>query len=138
MKSYNHLFEKLLDDDYILSCINLASKGKRNRREVKRVYADLPGHVEAIKQILLTDSYSPRKHVPKTIVERGKTRQIVKPDFWYECIVQHMVIGVLEPILMARFYKYSCASIPNRGISFGKRAMERFIRKLQNDRRLIA
>jgi len=37
MKSYNHLFEKLVDFDNIYTAIMRASKGKRNRPDVKKV-----------------------------------------------------------------------------------------------------
>lgn len=124
----------MIEPDNIRKCIIEASKGRRNLREVRRVLNNIQLHVNAIRELLLTDSFEMKPHKPKTIVERGKERIIVKPRFAYELVIQHMVISVLQPIFMKRFYTYSCASIPGRGISYGKKAVERWINEIRSSR----
>ena len=45
MKSYNHLFEKLVDYDNIYRAIMRASKGKKNRPDVKKVLSRINKYI---------------------------------------------------------------------------------------------
>lgn len=130
MKTFKNLYQKLLDKDFIASCIWKASKGKRNRRDVKRVLNDTPYYVNIIYDMLETDSFKQPQHHVRTVVERGKERIIVKPNF-IESVIHYMVMELLKPILMNRFDKGVCASIPGRGSSYGKKLVSRYIKKLQ-------
>lgn len=136
MKSYNNLFNKMLDDDFIRFCIKKASKGKRKRKDVQKVLGNVDKHIAIIKNMLVSGSFRPRKHSPKIIVERGKERKIVKPDFRYEAIIQCMVVECLEPIFMKKFYTHSFASIPGRGIARGKKVLERCMRNAEQGKGL--
>lgn len=122
----------MIEPDNIEQCIRTAAKGRKNRKEVKDVLDNIPYHVNRIRELLLTNTFDMKPHKPKRIVERGKERIIVKPRFKYELIIQHMIMSVLEPVLMKRFYAYSCASIPGRGISYGKKAIERWIKEIRD------
>lgn len=122
----------MIEPSNIARCIKEAAKGRKQRREVREVLNNIPHHVNKIRELLLTNSFEMKPHKPKRIFERGKERIIVKPRFKYELIIQHMIISVLEPIFMKRFYTYSCASIPGRGISYGKKAVERWINEIRN------
>lgn len=130
MKTFKNLYPKLLDKDFISSCIWKASKGKRNRRDVKRVLNNVSHYVNIIYDMLETDSFKQPKHHVRTIVERGKERIIVKPNF-IESVIHYMVMELLKPILMNRFDKGVCASIPGRGSSYGKKLVSRYIKNLQ-------
>lgn len=131
MKSYNHLFERLLDPIYIECCIHSAAKGKTSRPDVQDVLNNIDYHIRQIQGILLSDSFCIRSHIPVYINEDSckKVRKIIRPDFKYETIIQHMIVGQLQPIIMKSLYEYSCASIPGKGGTFGKKYLERFLRK---------
>ncbi len=58
-----------------------------------------------------------------------KQREIVYPDFINEQIVHHAILRVCIPVFQRRFYKYSCASIPGRGVEYALK----YIRKAQKD-----
>lgn len=130
MKSFKNLYIKLLDKKFIAECIYKASRGKRKRGDVKRVLNNVLHYVEVIYEMLDTDSFEQKPHRVREITERGKTRIIVIPHF-IESIVHYMVIEILKPIFMNRFSNFSCASIPGRGASHGKRLVLKAIRKLQ-------
>lgn len=130
MKTFKHLYEKLLDEDFIKKCIYIAARGKRNRSDVREVLNHIDRHVFMIKTILENDAFVPAEHQPKIIVERGKQRTIITPKFKYEAIVHTMIVEVLQPILLPRFYQYSCASIPKKGSSFGRKTIVKWIRKI--------
>lgn len=130
MRSYNHLYEKLFDKDYIIQCINDAAKGKTNRHIVKRVLSNVDYHVDQIIKILKEGSFKIRHHKPVYINESSckKVRKIIQPDFMYEQIIQHMIVGILQPIFMRSMHPHSCASIPGRGSSYGCKIINCFIK----------
>ena len=62
-----------------------------------------------------------------------KKREIVCPDFVNEQVVHHAIMNVVAPVLMKRFYQYSCASIPGRGVEYAIK----YIRKAVKDRKNV-
>ena len=57
MKRYGNIYEKIYDKENIRIAIQRASKGKRNRRDVRRVLNDIPRHVDQILEILKNETY---------------------------------------------------------------------------------
>jgi hypothetical protein len=52
LKSYNHLFEKIIDEDNIRLAIYEAAKKKKRRKDVQKVLNNIEYHVKKIKYIL--------------------------------------------------------------------------------------
>ncbi len=131
MKSYNHLWEKFISDENIDLAIKNASKGKKQRKSVKR-RLDNPNFKKEI--IYYANHFRNRKHKPKEIYDgiQRKKRTIIVPSF-DEQVIHHMVVNVLKPIFMHGMYEHSYGSIPNRGGHKGKKAIEKFIRKHPKD-----
>lgn len=139
MKSYNHLFEKLVDKGNIALAINRASKRKKKRPEVKMIYDHPEKHIEAIIDILTNGKYKPQTHQMFRICDGSsrKERFIIQPYFYrnqfaeivYEQIIHHAVVQVLQPIIMRGMYQFSCGSIPNRGGHHGKKYLSKYIRE---------
>lgn len=127
MKSYNNLYEPMTDEIYIESKIWDASKGKRNREDVAEVFENMPKSVNHIKNMMMNEGYHSPFHIPTKINESSskKTREIVKPFFWCEQVVHHMFVGQFKQIVMRGFYEYSCGSIPDRGVHYAKRYIEK-------------
>ena len=50
MRSYNNLYEPMLQDDYIKQCFINASKKKKNRNDVREVLENLNEHTELLKK----------------------------------------------------------------------------------------
>lgn len=142
MKSYNHLFEKLLERENIIKAIRKASKRKTKRKDVSYILSHIEETVKKIRQILLA-GYKPQWHEMTDIFDKtsNKYRRIVKPYFYknvegeevFEQIIHHLVVLVLEPIFMRGMYELSCGSIPKRGGRYGKKHLERFIRENPKD-----
>lgn len=135
MHSYNGLFEDMLTDSSMTTAFLDASKGKRNRNDVQRVLNNLEAEKENLRRILDTETLRLVKHPTCTINEANchKERDIVKPFFKYEQVVHHLVVAQLKPIIMKGFYEYSCGSIPDRGCHYGKKHIERWIRRYPED-----
>jgi len=134
MKSYNHLFEKVVEKDNITTAIYKSSKRKRKRVDVKRVFENTEKYIKKIQTLLTDQTYRIQPHNAIKIYDGSshKARLIVQPKYIFEQIIQHAVIQVLEPIFMKGMYEYSCGSIPKRGCHYGKKHIEKFI-KLNNN-----
>ena len=117
-KSYNNLWQRMIDPDNIEAAVYAAAKGKRKKREVQRALADVPATVERIKRILERDEWRPSKVREGRLYSDGiarKERLLVKPDF-DEQVIHHLLIDeIIQPIFQPGFFEWSCGSIPGRG-----------------------
>lgn len=131
MKSYNHLFEKIIDTENIRKAIHQSSKRKKKRKEVQQVLNNENYYIKVIQDILINDRFIIRKHIPKIIDDgfQHKQRKIIQPDYKYEQIMQHALMQILIPIFKKGMYAYSCGSIPKRGNSYGKKYIEKILKK---------
>lgn len=129
----DHPIRELVDEANIYSDIMRASKNKRGKSYVQEVigtaYNDIfegPDDnmmLKAIRNVqimILEDSFRPRNHTPVIIKDtcNKKPREIIKPDFEDEQIIHHAIIRMIMPELRKGMYKYTCASIPRRGIHY--------------------
>ena len=115
----------MLQDDYIKQCFINASKKKKNRNDVREVLENLDEHTELLKKMLTEELFIPDYHKPSIINESSskKTRRILKPHYKYEQVIHHCAIGQFKPIVMNGLYEFSCGSIPDRGVHYGKKYM---------------
>ena len=72
MKSYNHLWEKLISPDNIKLAIRKASKGKRDRKRVRYILEHIDEYVEYYQDKAIL--YKHRIKPPKKIYD-GITRK---------------------------------------------------------------
>ena len=129
MRSYNNLYEKMLQNDYIEQCFKAASEKKKNRNDVRKVMENLEAEMEILKTMLQEEMFIPDYHKLSVINESSnrKTRRILKPNYKYEQVVHHCAIGQFKPIVMNGLYEFSCGSIPGRGIHYGKKYMRKWL-----------
>lgn len=130
MKSYKHLFETAISDEILSTSLIAASKGKRKRPVVQRILEKQEKFIKKFREWLVNGKYIPAKH-KATVINDGfllKKRVIIQPYFYPEQWAQHVVVETLKPLLMKGMYEYSCGSIPDRGIHYGKKYLEKFIK----------
>ncbi|MDO4332532.1 MAG: RNA-directed DNA polymerase [Eubacteriales bacterium] len=129
MRSYNNLYEPMLQDEYIQKCFRDAAKKKRKRNDVQRILDNIDTEVGILKQILQEEMFLPSYHEKCIINENNylKTRRILKPSYKYEQVVHHCAIGQFKPIVMNGLYEFSCGSVPKRGVHYGKKFMKKWI-----------
>ena len=103
MKSYNHLWEKFISDENISLAIKNASKGKRNRKSVKKRLED-PNLTSQIKYY--AEHFKNRAHKPQEIYDgiQRKKRVIIVPSF-DEQIIHHMLVNRLKPVFYIGMYE---------------------------------
>lgn len=127
MKSYNHLWEKFISDENIKEAIKNSSRGKRKRKEVKRIFENQEECIPKIRHY--AENFKNSKHTPKEIYDgiSRKKRIIIVPDY-REQIVHHMAVNVLKPIFLHGMYERAYGSIPGRGAHHGKKVIEKWIK----------
>ena len=130
MKREGYIYEKICHKENIRVAIMSASKGKRGRDDVKRVLSNITYYVDKIHNMLIKELYIPNDYKIATIREgiSKKERVIHKPNFYPDQIIQWAIILQISPILSRGMYEFSCGSIPNRGIHYGKKYVERWIK----------
>ena len=117
MKRVGYLYEKMADKHLIREVILKGAKGKKKRKDVKEVLADVDGYTDKIYDLVITESYFPTKPRKKLIHDKssGKERLIAIVPYYPDGIMHQLVTEVLKPVFMKGMYRWSCASIPNRG-----------------------
>lgn len=141
MKEYKYLYRKMLDRNVIRAAYKKLRKGKTKRNEIKYIDAHLEQEVEKMREMILNTrpcnvehpekAFRPPEHQPKIIHEHGKDRIIYMPDI-YEQWLHHIIVQILEPIVRATAYPYSCGSFPNRGAHYGKERLVKWIHSEKN------
>lgn len=137
-KEYKYLYREMLKDDVIRKAYKKLRKGKTKRKEIQYIDAHFDEEVQKMHDMILNTkpegvevphpelAYKPRKRTPKIIVEHGKRRKIYMPEI-HEQWLHHIIVLILEPIITATAYPYSCGSFPKRGAHYGKRQIERWL-----------
>lgn len=139
-KEYKYLYQQMLKEEVIRKAYKKLRKGKTKRKEIQYIDAHLDEEVQKMHDMILNTkppgvevpnpelAYKPRKRTPKIIFEHNKFRKIFMPEI-HEQWLHHIIVLVLEPIIRATAYPYSCGSFPKRGAHYGKRQIERWLRR---------
>lgn len=137
-KEYKYLYQKMLKEEIIRKAYKKLRKGKTKRKEIQFIDAHLDDEVQKMHDMILNTkppevevanpelAYHPCKRTPKVIFEHGKFRKIYMPKI-HEQWLHHIIVLVLEPIIRATAYRFSCGSFPQRGAHYGKRQIERWL-----------
>ncbi len=145
VKQYKYLYRKMLDENIIRKAYKKLRKGKTKRKEIQQIDADLDNEVTAMRRMIENTkppdvpvehpklAYRPKRRTQKLIKEKGKLRKIFMPEI-HEQWLHHIIVLILEPIITATAYPYSCGSFPKRGAHYGKKALLKIIRKGKNIR----
>ena len=126
MKSYKHLMEKCVSSENIKLAIRKAAKGKRDRKRVQMILADMDSYVPHFQEMAI--GYKHRNKPPKVIYDgiSRKKREIIVPSF-DEQVLHHMIVNVLEPIIKKGMYEHVHGSIPKRGPLAGKKVIQKWM-----------
>lgn len=134
MNTVNGLFKSIISKENILNAIQTAAKGKRKKRIVMRTLERAEETAKHLSTTLANGTWRPPViHQIKEINDgiNRKKREIVCPHFVEEQVVHHAIMNVCKPVFMKKFYRYSCASIPGRGVEYALK----YIRKVKKDKR---
>ncbi len=129
MKSYNGLYDRMMEPGEIQAAIKAAAKGKKRRRSVQRALHNIEGKAEKVRAAVeRPGGWRPPHHeaTPRQDGSHKKLRMIQKPRWDNEQIIHHMLMRQLRPIIEKSLYKYASGSIPGRGTHYALRAMKRW------------
>lgn len=113
-------------------------KGKKDRPEIQDILRNRIKYKQILRQKIIAGDLVPFVHQATLRIDRcnGKPRIIVPPRFDKEepeQWIHHIVIKTLKPIIMKGMYQFSCGSIPGRGIHYGKKYLEKFIKENKSE-----
>ena len=132
MKSVSHIFENITDQDNILRTMYVAMSGKKKTDRVKKFlhYNFIVDNAREIQEGLLSGTLPTQgNRKPKIIHEPSANKdRVIYPPHDEEHVIHHLVCQELQPMFMRGMYEFCVASVPNRGASYGKRFMEKWIR----------
>lgn len=138
MKTYSKLIDIALSDEIMDLSLKSAVERKTDRPEVQEVIKLKEQLKDILRVKILKKELKPLIHKAHEINDgfKQKKRLIIQPYFTKtkpEQWLQHIIISTLKPILMKGMYEFSCGSVPGRGIHYGKKYLEKFIRKHPKD-----
>ncbi len=131
MKRVGYVFEKIVDLDNIMHAIEHAAIGKTHRNSVREVFKNPEYYAKEIQSMLINGTYEVSDYTIMEINDgiKAKKRTIFKPKFYPDQIIHWAIILPLQEILLSESYVFTCGSIPGRGIHYGKKYVEKWIRK---------
>lgn len=120
----------MLNINNIMAAIDKAAEHKKKRRDVRQVLADKVKYANIVQQLLRDHAYEPPVYKLHKIREgsRQKEREIEKPHFKYDQIIQHVLITQLKPIIMKSLYAHAHGSLDGRGPLQTAKVISRWIR----------
>lgn len=142
MKTYKNLFKKVVSDEIIDSAFINACYRKNDRPEIIAIKEHYDLCKSKLKEFLIKGKYKPIKHLAREINDgfKLKKRNVIVPKFTARCPeqwIQHIVVLVLEPIFRHGMYEFSCGSVPGRGVHYGKKYIEKYIREHKKEIRYV-
>jgi len=141
MKTYNHLFEKIIDKENIRKAICRAALGKRKKATVRKALSHIEEVVNKLHESLKNGTWRPLEVHPTTLINDGvelKKRYIVCPNFIREQCVHHAIMNICEPLFRKKFYQYSCGSVKGRGGDQARKYLAKILAKYPNKTRYVA
>ncbi len=135
MKTYQDIYEQLISLDNLYSAYRKARKGKTRKHYVLEFEQYLANNLIKLHEELKSQNYKPEQLETFTLRD-PKTRKISKSEF-RDRIVHHAICNLLEPIYDKLFIYDSCANRKGKGNLFGIKRLNKFIRKVSRNGRLI-
>lgn len=133
MKTYKNISKFALSDECMDAALISAAKGKKDRPEVQKLIEHSSWVKEKIREKILKGDLIPFVHKAHSINDgfTRKIRIIIQPHFTIrrpEQWIQHIVVHALKDVFMRGMYEFSCGSVPGRGVHYGKKYLEKFIK----------
>lgn len=124
------MFEKVSTLENIMNAIYKAAENKKSRSEVQRVLANPEKHANLIYKMLWTKSFVPCvPRISKTKEGAGqKERIITKIAFFPDQVIHWAIILQMQRVIMGSAYAHSCGCMPGKGVHYGKKKIEKWIR----------
>lgn len=127
VKTYKHLFEKIVAFDNLLLAAKKAQKGKRFKTATARFHINLEKELLCLQRQLKNQSYSPGPYTEFYIFEPKKRMISAAP--YRDRVVHHALCNVIEPIFENTFIFDSYANRKRKGTHRAILRYQQFCRK---------
>lgn len=116
--------------------ILMAARKKKHRWDVRRVLDKLDAYSVKLYNLIYDKNLFLRDGKYKPINEgtRKKRRDACRPHFFPEQCVHWAVWTLLSPWFEKRMYTYSCSCVKRRGVEYGRKAVARYCRNMQESK----
>lgn len=133
-KRKGFLYEWMCDKEHIREAIVFGAKDKHDRRDVRRVLADVDGYTDRVYDLLQTQTFAPAQPKKRKIFDNSsrKWREIEYVPFFPDGIVHTLMVLAAAPVFLRGMNYWCCASVPGRG---GKHALRRCKRVIHHDKK---
>jgi len=135
LKRYKDIWQNLCSQENTIRAITMAVANKRINRRVISQLGDGHGGLDPVKVKFMAARLIsaikndwkpyPCRHIQKRCKSSGKVRDINCPSLFDHCIHWMIILAVKEPLTRG-MYKYSCGSIPKRGIEYARKTVEKW------------
>jgi len=115
----------------------VASKHKRHRASVQRVLDNKEMYARRIRHLLIFELFEPTLRPPFKIIDgvSRKERMIDSAPFYPDQIIHTLLVAAFKPYFMKGMYEFCSACVPGRGVHYGKKYVERWLKNdLKNTR----
>ena len=125
MHTVKRVYENLLNKERIIELIELAAKHKKHRQEVQTVLNNIDEYADKILVMLKAGDFklSPQWH--KTIIEKGKKRELTISPFYPNRILDYIIVETLKPYIRKSMYEYCIGNVDKRGLDYGIKVIKR-------------
>lgn len=130
-KTCNNLYQEIYSFENLHAAYLRARRGKRDRIEVQRFELDLEGNLIQLQNELIWGQYKTGAY-RKFVVTEPKERIVAALPF-RDRVVQHAIVGVIEPIWERRFIADSYACRPGKGTHKGADRAQAMLRKVKRE-----
>lgn len=114
-KKAKHIYQYVYEPDNLLRCIAKSQRRKHHNRAVIRFNEHFAENVDTLYWLLREERFVPGP-LRKRIIYEPKERVLQIPPYFPDRIVDHCVVSVVEPLLMATFLRQTYSCIKGRGI----------------------
>lgn len=114
MKTYKHLWEKLITKENFNIAYRNSIRKKKNQNQIRKFNENKDENLEAVRKLVISGNFHTSKYRKKKVYE-PKERIIYKLPYSPDRIVQHAIMNILRPILTNLFIENSFACIEGRG-----------------------
>lgn len=133
MKTLSDLYDNLLDEDTIRHTAHVALSNRKKTPALKRFITE-PRYSQELSKLRegLMNETLPIQGMkyPKIIHEPNSNKdRLIYPPSNTEHIIHHLVCNQLESFFMKGMYDFCVASVPDRGGLYGKKYLEKWIKR---------
>lgn len=118
--------------DNLIEAHRNARKDKLFYKEVKMIDSNPEYYLKQIQNILINKTYVVGEYSIEKRNDRGKERIIMKLPYHPDRIIQWAIMLQLEQYFIKMFVTHTCASLPNRGIHYVARLINKYLRDKDN------